>query len=90
VGYIANAHPNLFGFFRPSPLAVSPTSFPALQDAGVGQKKDSKSKVRGTNGGRWYALPFRIVPEGGQVSEYVSHPPNKEPWDVLQERESGS
>lgn len=36
---------------------------------GVGQDEDPNPKVGGTNGGRWNAVPFRIVPELGQAPE---------------------
>jgi hypothetical protein len=44
----------------------------------------------GTDEHCWNAVPFRVVPEFGQVSEYVSHSASKEPWNVLHEREPGS
>jgi hypothetical protein len=46
--------------------------------------------VGGTKGGRWEAIPFCIVPEQGQVPEYVSHSPLKQTWRVLQQDESRS
>jgi len=46
--------------------------------------------VRGTNGGRGETIPLRIVPAGGQVPENVSHPSNKETWDILHEDVTGS
>jgi hypothetical protein len=42
---------------------------------GVGNEEDTKSKVRGTKGGCREQIPFCIVPDAGQVSEY----PSKEP-----------
>jgi len=58
----------------------------------VGNNEDSVSEVRGTNCGRWYAFPFRIVPEAGQVSEYAVHsgPSNKETWYIFHEHEAWS
>jgi hypothetical protein len=60
----------------------------------VGNNEDPVSEVRGTKGGRWYALPLRIVPEGGQVPEYSckesTSVDSKETWDVLHENEAGS
>jgi hypothetical protein len=44
----------------------------------------------GTDEARGYAIPFRVIPEAGQVSEYVSHSPLKETWHVLHEHEPGS
>jgi len=42
------------------------------------------------NCGRWYAIPFRIEPERGQVSENVSKPPSKQSCDVFHDDVSGS
>src|SRR3546814_5154867 len=39
------------------------------------------------NDGRWYAIPFRIIPERGQRSENVSKPSTKQLCDVLQQNE---
>jgi hypothetical protein len=49
----------------------------------VGHKPDAVAAVRGTNGGRGYAIPFRIVPALGKVSEYSAHSPVKQRCDVL-------
>jgi hypothetical protein len=49
-----------------------------LLASGVGNNPDPVSLVRGANGGRWYAIPFRIVPERGQVSENNSKSSAKE------------
>lgn len=57
---------------------------------GVGQDKDPVSAVRGANGCSWHAIPFRVIPALGQVSENSSEPQGKVPWDVLQERVSWS
>jgi hypothetical protein len=46
--------------------------------------------MRGADVGRSEAVPFRVIPARGQVSEYVSHPSSKEPWDVLHDDVSGS
>ncbi|GIP08819.1 hypothetical protein J1TS5_09890 [Paenibacillus macerans] len=43
------AHPNLFGFSRPSPLNVMFTSFAALDAFGVGHNTDSFSWMRGAD-----------------------------------------
>jgi hypothetical protein len=57
----------------------------------VSDDPDPVTEVRGTNGRRGNALPFRVIPELGQVSENGSHPAShKEPWDVLHEDEAGS
>jgi hypothetical protein len=58
--------------------------------AGVGHNEDPRPYVEGTSGGRREHLPFRIVPEGGQVPENPAHPPNKDRCDVLHEDVSGS
>jgi hypothetical protein len=52
--------------------------------------EDSVAYMGGTDEGRWYAVPLCVVPEAGQVSEYVSHSPSKETWDVLHEHVPGS
>jgi hypothetical protein len=57
---------------------------------GVGNNPDPVAAVRGADGGRRYAIPLRVIPARGQVSEYVSHSANKEPWNVLHEHEPGS
>jgi hypothetical protein len=52
---------------------------------------DPVTEVRGTNGRRGNALPLRVIPELGQVSENGSHPAShKEAWDILHEDEGGS
>ena len=61
--------------------------------SGVGQlgdDEDTKAEMWGTEEGCRYTVPLRIVPESGQVSEYVAHSSNKEPWDVLHEDVAGS
>jgi hypothetical protein len=44
----------------------------------VGNNPDSVASVRRTNGGSWYAMPFRIKPERGQVSENTLNSPSKQ------------
>ena len=56
----------------------------------MGDDPDSVTEVRGTNGCRGNALPLRVIPELGQVSEYSSEPQGKVPCDVLQQDETGS
>jgi len=56
----------------------------------VGNHVDPVTEMRGTDGCRWYTVPLCVIPARGQVSEYVAKPPNKEPWDVLQQHPSGS
>jgi hypothetical protein len=50
--------------------------------------------VRGAKCGRWNTLPFRIIPEGGQVSENLTEGGSpisaKEAWNVLHEDVAGS
>ena len=57
---------------------------------GVGHNEDSVTEVRGTKGCRWYAIPFRIVPDLGKATENSSHTSGEEPWDILHEDEAGS
>lgn len=58
---------------------------------GVGHNEHAIAEVRGTNGRRGDAIPFRIVPALGQVSENTGHASSsKEPWDVLQQCVAGS
>src|SRR5690606_41646964 len=57
---------------------------------GVGNNPDAVSLVRGANGASRYAVPFRVIPALGQVSENSSEPQGKVPWDVLQEDVAGS
>ena len=61
-----------------------------LLASGVGHKPHAITEVRGTNGGRWNAIPFRVVPARGQVSENVSKAPSKQTWDVLHEDDARS
>ena len=51
--------------------------------SGVGHNPDSVPTVRGTNGGSRYAMPFRIKPERGQVSENSAKAPSKQRCDVF-------
>jgi hypothetical protein len=57
---------------------------------GVGHNEDAVAEVRGADMGRRYAIPFRIEPERGQVSENGSESERKVAWNVLQDRVSGS
>ena len=45
---------------------------------GVAHNPDAVSMVRGTNGGSRNAVPFRIIPERGQVPENVAKAPSKQ------------
>ena len=53
--------------------------------SGVGHKPDAVTAVRGADGGRGYAIPFRVIPARGQVSDHVSKSPSKQTCDVLHE-----
>lgn len=61
---------------------------------GVGHDPDPIPLVRGANCGSWYAMPLRIKPDRGQVSENTAKPSPpisvKESCDVLHEKELGS
>jgi len=50
---------------------------------GVGHNPDSISAVWQSNAGSSYAMPFRVIPERGQVSENFSKPSRKQRCDVL-------
>jgi hypothetical protein len=56
---------------------------------GVGQDEYAPSEMGRTNGLCGDTIPFRIVPEGGKVTEYASHSCGKKPWDVLHDNVSG-
>jgi hypothetical protein len=45
---------------------------------GVGHKPDSIPPVRGASGRSRYAVPLRVIPARGQVSENTSESPTKE------------
>lgn len=54
--------------------------------AGVGsQEEDAVTEVRGTDGCRRNAIPFRSPPARGQVSDHSSERPRKVAWNVLSE-----
>lgn len=55
-----------------------------LLASGVGNNPDAISSVRGTNGTRRNAMPFRVIPDLGQVPEYRSQPSTKQRCHVLQ------
>jgi hypothetical protein len=61
----------------------------AFDASGVGQNPDSVAKVRCVNDGSRYAVPFRVIPDLGQVAENVSNPPSKQCCDVFHEHPSG-
>jgi hypothetical protein len=57
---------------------------------GVGHNPNSIPKLSGTNVGRRYAIPLRVIPERGQVSENSAKVPSKQSCDVLHDDEAGS
>jgi hypothetical protein len=54
--------------------------FPVIR---VGNNPDAISDVIGANVASWYAMPLRVIPERGQVSENICHPETKQAWRVL-------
>ena len=71
------------------PADRSATAF-VLLASGVGNNPQSVASVRGTNGGSRYAMPLRIVPERGHVSENRCKPSTKQRCDVLHDDEARS
>jgi hypothetical protein len=61
-----------------------------FEASGVGNKPEPVAAVRGANGGCGYAVPPRIIPERGQVSENVPKSSTKESCDVFHEDVAGS
>src|ERR1700730_3609166 len=57
---------------------------------GVGNNPNSFSRMRGANVSSGYALPFRVIPERGQVSENGVKPSSKQCCDVFHDDETGS
>jgi hypothetical protein len=57
---------------------------------GVGHNPESVSLVGSANGASWYAVPLRIIPERGQVSENSAHSSIKQRCDVLHDDVAGS
>jgi len=66
----------------------------ALQLRGVGHRcsddEYAVAEMRGADGCRWYAVPFRVIPARGQSTEDVIKSGSKEPWHVFQQDASGS
>jgi hypothetical protein len=56
----------------------------------VGNDPEALSGMWRANRGSRYAMPLRIVPEGGQVSENSVHPSTKQLCDVFHENVVGS
>jgi len=73
-------------FLGERPAERRATAF-VLLASGVGNNPNPVSLVRGANGARRNAMPFRVIPDLGQVSENVSHPSTKQRCHVLQDRE---
>src|SRR5688572_20428858 len=70
-------------------ICTDPLSFHS-DATGVGNHKHSFTKVDGTKGSSRYAVPNRVVPAIGQVSENSSKSPVKQSWNVFHEHVSGS
>jgi hypothetical protein len=51
--------------------------------------ENAVAQVRGANGTSWYAIPFRVIPARGQITDDVSESGSKEAWDVFQHDCSG-
>jgi hypothetical protein len=66
------------------PAERSATAF-VLLASGVGNNPYPVSSVRCTNGTRRNAMPFRIIPDRGQVSENNVQPSTKQRCHVLQD-----
>tara|TARA_B100001123_G_scaffold335409_1_gene379024 strand:- start:656 stop:1117 length:462 start_codon:yes stop_codon:yes gene_type:complete len=77
-----------------STFARSMRTFPSFGwpgvAVGVGHDPDPIPSMSRANPGSADATPFRIIPERGQVSEYVSEPPRSESCDVFQHNPSRS
>jgi hypothetical protein len=58
--------------------------------AGVGNDKDAITSVRGADGGSGNAIPLRVIPARGQLTEYPPESANKESCDVLHDDDTGS
>ena len=57
---------------------------------GVGNDPHPVPAVRRTNGGSRYAVPFRVIPDLGKVSENTVKAPSKQSCDVLHDDVAGS
>jgi len=79
----------LSGFRVANRLALIPLLSPSSA-VGVGHDPEAVPLVRGANGGSWYAMPLRIIPERGQVSENVAKPSTKQRCDVLHDDVAGT
>jgi hypothetical protein len=63
---------------------------------GIGNAEPSVAAVRGADGGSWYAIPPKVVPDRGQVrSDDLGRDEsvvtsNKDSWNVLHEHVAGT
>jgi hypothetical protein len=71
-------------FLGERPAERKATAF-VLLASGVGNNPYPVSSVRRTNGWRWNAMPFRVIPDLGQVSENNVQPSTKQRCHVLQD-----
>jgi hypothetical protein len=81
--------------FRPSgvrPVGVVPSGkdCPPPPTVGVGNNPNAIPFMGRAKSSNWYAVPLRIIPERGQVSENTVKPSTKQSCDVLQQYELGS
>jgi len=72
-----------------SRLRIDGASWFALA-VGVCNKPEPVASVRGANGRSRDAVPLRVIPARGQVSENTLKPPSKESCDVLHDDVAGS
>lgn len=78
----------LSGFFTPR-RGDSRPPFAAVA-LGVGHNPNSVPKLSGTSVGSWNAMPFCIIPDRGQVSEYSAQPSTKQRCHVFHDDDSRS
>jgi hypothetical protein len=58
--------------------------------SGVGKYPNPVADMWRTNGGRWNALPLRVIPDLGQVSENSPNSLSKQSCDVFHDDEARS
>jgi hypothetical protein len=97
VGHIFATASNPTCTFLPLWYAVAPrqsvtcaTDLPPFGTLGVGHQPEPVTSVRGANGGSGYAIPLRVIPARGQVSENSPESSSKESCDVLHDDVAGS